>query len=38
MATLGTVEDITRRELRIEAFYPADEDAARWRCGVLAPG
>jgi hypothetical protein len=30
MATLGTAEDITLRELRIEAFYPADEEAARW--------
>jgi hypothetical protein len=32
IATLGTAEDITLRELRIEAFYPVDpavEQAAR---------
>jgi hypothetical protein len=30
IATLGTAEDITLRELRIEAFYPADEPAEQW--------
>ncbi len=29
IATLGTAEDITLRELRIEAFYPADAETDR---------
>lgn len=38
MATLGTAEDITLRELRIEAFYPADEAAERWGRAAASSG
>ena len=38
MATLGTAEDITLRELRIEAFYPADEPAERWGRAAASSG
>jgi transcriptional regulator with XRE-family HTH domain len=38
MATLGTAEDITLRELRIEAFYPADAATLAALGGVMASG
>lgn len=30
IATMGTPNDVTVHELRIESFFPADEDTARW--------
>jgi transcriptional regulator with XRE-family HTH domain len=30
IATMGTPHDVTVHELRIESFFPADEDTARW--------
>jgi hypothetical protein len=35
--TLGTPRDVTLQELRIETFFPADEESeARWK--VIDPG
>jgi hypothetical protein len=32
VSTIGTPVDITAQELRLEAFFPSDDDtAARWR-------
>ena len=32
ISTIGTPVDVTAQELRLEAFFPSDEDtAARWR-------
>ncbi len=30
IATLGTPHDVTLQEIRIECFFPADEEATRW--------
>lgn len=29
IATLGTPQDVTLQEIRIECFFPADEETAR---------
>ena len=35
VSTIGTPVDITAQELRIEAFFPSDDDtASRWRAGL----
>jgi MmyB-like transcription regulator ligand binding domain len=38
IATLGTPQDVTAQEIRIECFFPADEDTARlfhdWAGGI----
>lgn len=32
VSTIGTAVDVTAQELRLEAFFPSDDDtAARWR-------
>jgi hypothetical protein len=30
IATLGTPQDVTLQEIRIESFFPADEATAAW--------
>ncbi|MGC4086597.1 MAG: hypothetical protein QM756_01630 [Polyangiaceae bacterium] len=30
MTTLGTAQDVTLQELRIECFFPADDDTKRY--------
>lgn len=38
MSTIGTPQDITADELRVEAFYPADEATARFFKDMAASG
>jgi transcriptional regulator with XRE-family HTH domain len=39
IATLGTPQDVTLQEIRIESFFPADEaSAALMRCWARSPG
>lgn len=38
ITTLGTPHDVTVHELRLEAFFPADEATAQWFKARAAPG
>jgi hypothetical protein len=39
ITTLGTPHDVTVHELRLEAFFPADEATAEWfRARAMRPG
>ncbi len=38
ISTIGTPVDVTAQELRIESFFPSDDDtAARWDLIITAP-
>ncbi len=37
ISTLGTAQDITLQELRIETFHPADEESERQLRAASAP-